>query len=270
MKERELKGEKVNTLFQGQLDEGKKIKKVKITSGCIALDKVIGGYSSGELIVVGGRFAMGKTKFLLKSVLEMSKTQNVLYCSLELSKRQLLNRIIGLKIDNGKKFFKDYLTLLEDDEKEKMKEELKGHKLLLTSKRFENIWEFISLCNYHIANHQVKVIVVDYIQLFPDKKNDKEIVNLLVQLTEDLNIVLVVASQLSRKVEKRGGDRKPILSDLRYNVNLQNKADKVLMLYRPEYYGVLHDENGNSNKGKMDIIIMKDNEYAFGEVRVDF
>ena len=64
--------------------------------------------------------------------------------------------------------------------------------------------------------------------------------------------------------------KKPILSDLKYNVNLQNTADKILMLYRPEYYGFLQDEEGNSNAGKLEVIIVKGNDEKLGEVKISF
>jgi len=116
----------------------------------------------------------------------------------------------------------------------------------------------------HIEKDGVQVIFVDYLQLLSAQRyrNHREmevayICRTLKQLARENNVLVIAASQLSRSVETRGGDKRPVLSDLRESGAIEQDADKVFFVYRPEYYGFTIDEMGNSNRGMCELIMAK-------------
>jgi replicative DNA helicase len=121
----------------------------------------------------------------------------------------------------------------------------------------------------------VKVIFVDYLQLLSSNRyrNSREleishISRELKNLARDLNICVVATSQLSRSVEQRGGDKRPILSDLRESGAIEQDADKVFFLYRPEYYGFRINDMGMSNERLLELIMAKNRSGALERVRL--
>ena len=128
------------------------------------------------------------------------------------------------------------------------------------------------------ARHNVELIVVDYLQLMRSDDNrdfnrEQEIARIsrgLKALAKELNVPVIAASQLSRAVEARGGARRPQLSDLRESGALEQDADVVMFLYRPEYYGITQDEMGRSTIGKTEVIVAKHRAGATGTVQLRF
>ena len=125
------------------------------------------------------------------------------------------------------------------------------------------------------------MVIIDYLQLMTAGTNTKggggnreqeisSISRSIKEIAKELNIPIIALSQLSRSVEQRGGDRKPILSDLRESGAIEQDADIVSFIYRPEYYGFLQDEEGNSNAGVGEIIIAKHRNGALENVRLRF
>ena len=90
----------------------------------------------------------------------------------------------------------------------------------------------------------------------------------LKSIAKDFNVCIIATSQLSRSVETRGGDKRPSLSDLRESGAIEQDADKVLFIYRPEYYGLMYDENGFSSKGIVEIIMAKNRNGRLGEIQL--
>jgi replicative DNA helicase len=143
-----------------------------------------------------------------------------------------------------------------------------------------NIFELRAKCRRLKAQHDIQLIMIDYLQLMSggsdsSKSGNREqeisqISRALKGLAKELNVPVIALSQLSRAVETRGGSKKPQLSDLRESGAIEQDADIVGFIYRPEYYQIMEDENGNSTKGMADILINKHRNGALGEVRLRF
>jgi replicative DNA helicase len=143
-----------------------------------------------------------------------------------------------------------------------------------------NVFELRAKCRRLKAQHDIQLIIIDYLQLMTgggdsSKGGNREqeisaISRALKGLAKELNVPVIALSQLSRAVETRGGNKKPQLSDLRESGAIEQDADIVSFIYRPEYYQIMEDENGNSTKGMADIIVSKHRNGALGEVRLRF
>lgn len=241
--------EQLNELVEGNL----KGNTPGIPTGVTKYDKYSGGQQRGNLIIYAGRPGMGKSARMINEVYAQLKMgYSVVIHSLEMTRIEIAARLIGLhikippsdimrkKIDQkkwqeGKKWlakqkFKIYIgTSLIDIERETA--------LMVTEKKCD-------------------IIYIDYLQLI-DAGERKTIDNVskasmsMKQLAKKMDIPVVCLAQLSRAVETRGGDKKPMLSDLRESGQIEQDADVVEFLYRPEYYGFENDEEGNSLVGKM-------------------
>jgi replicative DNA helicase len=137
---------------------------------------------------------------------------------------------------------------------------------------------FRAHCQQHIDAHGVKIIMVDYLQMMSASKhrNSREleisyVSRELKNIAKDLNVCLIATSQLSRAVESRGGayhSKHPQLSDLRESGAIEQDADKVIFVYRPAYYGITHDENGNDIQSLTELILAKNRNGKLGEVKL--
>jgi replicative DNA helicase len=237
-----------------------------IPTGFSKLDKMSGGFYPGDLIVFGGRPGMGTTQFMVNLALNMSKVNPVLFFTYDLTPYSLNQRIVSCisKIPLYKLFEHDSEIALKKFQE--VKDELDNHELYIIDTGHENLNQFEEICRNHIVLNDIKVIFVDDLQLMASAKSankrSKEIYIIsrtLKNLARELNILLVVSSQVSRNVEKRGGDRRPYLYDLLDAECLESLADKVIFICRPEYYGLLLDENGDSNQNLMELDIFKNN-----------
>ena len=144
-----------------------------------------------------------------------------------------------------------------------------------------NIFELRAKCRRLKAQHGIDMIIIDYLQLMTagasegkgGGNREQEISTIsraLKGLAKELNVPVIALSQLSRAVESRGGSKRPQLSDLRESGAIEQDADIVGFIYRPEYYQILEDENGNSTKGMADIIIQKHRNGSLGDVHLRF
>jgi len=247
---------------------------IKYNEGFIDLDKIsltdqlfeknISSFNKKELIVLAGRPSMGKTQFLVHLTNQMAVQHSVLYHTLdssisELTHRYLANNTGIATYDLMKNLFdKSQLEIIYQ-----AKDKLKNKKLYFSGITTQTCEE---LCNYYqnlIQAYSLDVIVIDYIQLLSDKhpKNREQEVSSIMRnlktLAKEENVCILISSQLSRSVEYRGGEKKPILSDLRESGAIEELADKVMFIYRPEYYQLLVDEEGVSTQNKVEIIVAK-------------
>ena len=243
-----------------------------VASGFASLDKVTFGWQPTDLIILAARPSVGKTAFALNlarnAALHPTKPVGVGFFSLEMGASQLVQRILSAeseinmeKISRGK---------LEDYEYQQL--HTKGIKKLETAPLYIddtaalNIFEFRAKARRLVNKHNVGIIIIDYLQLMSGS-NDKggnreqEISNIsrnLKALAKELNIPIIALSQLSRAVETRKESNKmPQLSDLRESGAIEQDADMVMFIYRPEYYEVNANENGESTKGETHIRIAK-------------
>jgi replicative DNA helicase len=247
--------------------------KMIIKSGFDDFDRAFGGFRLGEFIVVGGRPSMGKTQFMINLSLNISITVPVLYVTLDESEFLLTNRFIATVSEIPA--FKILRHRLNEGQKEKLStigDEFTKHQLFIHDSCNSSIAALKANCLKQIRENGVQVIFIDYLQRITSyryKVNSREleinyICRELQNIAKEYNVCVVVSSQLSRGVETRAGARRPVLSDLRDSGAIEQDADMVLFIYRPEYYGIEEDEHGDT-AGKINIIVAKNRNGHLGE-----
>lgn len=255
-----------------------------VPSGFTALDRLTGGWQRPDLIIVAARPGMGKTAF----VMEMAKNtaldfgKSVAVFSLEMSATQLLGRMVSSHCSiNSERLRNGNLEEHHWQEVHTFMERFTGGagKVLIDDTPSINAFELRAKCRRMKMQHDIQLVVVDYIQLMtgsPDgKRGNREqevssISRALKGLAKELDVPVIALSQLSRAVESRGGSKRPMLSDLRESGAIEQDADIVSFIYRPEYYQILEDENGHSLKGVAEIIIAKHRNGALDTVKLGF
>jgi replicative DNA helicase len=248
-----------------------------VPSGFPSLDRVTYGWQNTDLIVLAARPSVGKTAFALNLarhaavVDEKSKRKAtpVAFFSLEMSASQLVTRILSAeseiwleKISRGK--------LEEHEMKQLYKkgiEKLSNAPIFIDDTAALNIFELRAKCRRLKNKHNLGLIIIDYLQLMSgtgenrNSNREQEISRIsrdLKGLAKELQVPIIALSQLSREVEKRKeGAKIPQLSDLRESGAIEQDADMVMFLYRPEYYDITANEMGESNKGETYVKIAK-------------
>ena len=237
----------------------------RILSRWTHFDREIGGFSPGEFVIIGSRPGMGKTQLLLHLALQFLKEMPVLFLSLDLSQTLLTSRIVSAStgIDN-QKILTGHTSEEENIRIKKFAESSQRLPLYLYDGPANSMNALKQLCLKMKLEYGIKVIFIDYLQLLSSNRyrhnRESEIAYIsrtLKAIARELNVLIIASSQLSRSVESRGGDKRPMLSDLRESGSLEQDADKVMFLYRPEYYGFLCDEDGRSTIGKAELIVAK-------------
>jgi replicative DNA helicase len=227
---------------------------------------------------------MGKTAFVLSCARNASVQFNkpVVFFSLEMSSVQLTNRLISGESEIEQEKIRK--GQLEDWEWHKLTSKignLSEAPLIIDDTPALNVFEFRAKCRRLKAQYDIQMIIIDYLQLMQGKADGKgggnreqeisSISRALKQVAKELNVPVIALSQLSRAVENRpGGSKKPMLSDLRESGAIEQDADMVLFLYRPEYYGLDQDENGNPTAGIGEVIIAKHRNGETGSVPLRF
>jgi replicative DNA helicase len=256
-----------------------------VPSGFTALDRVTNGWQKSDLIIIAARPAMGKTAFVLTCARNAAVQFNkpVVVFSLEMSSVQLTNRLISGEAEIEQEKIRK--GQLEDWEWHKMTSKIGGLSeapLIIDDTPALNVFEFRAKCRRLKAQYDIQMIIIDYLQLMQGKADGKggsgnreqeisSISRALKQVAKELNVPVIALSQLSRAVENRpGGSKKPMLSDLRESGAIEQDADMVLFLYRPEYYGLDQDENGNPTAGIGEVIIAKHRNGETGSVPLRF
>ena len=249
----------------------------QISTGYENLDKLISGFGLGEFIVFGARPAMGKTALFINLALRISINNPVLFFSFDLSESLLTQRVIAnLTSISTHKIRKNQLDKMDLLKLKQTEENINQYQLYINESCSNSIVDFRLHCEKMIEEKGVKVVFLDYIQLMSATKfgNRREleisyISRELKRIAKELKVCLIASSQLSRAVELRGGDKRPILSDLRESGAIEQDADKVIFIYRPEYYGFCQDEDGNSNENRMQLIVDKNRTGALGIVDLE-
>lgn len=251
-----------------------------IPSGYTGIDRVTLGWQPSDLIIVAARPSMGKTAFVLTMARNMAVDHQVpvAFFSLEMSSVQLVKRLMisetGLdadKIKGGRKL-KEY----EWEQLNTRLKQLVKAPLYIDDTPSLSINELRSKARKLVSIHGVKMIIIDYLQLMtgpPELRGMREqevsaISRSLKAIAKELNIPVIALSQLSRAVETRGGTKRPQLSDLRESGAIEQDADLVLFIHRPDYYGT-GDENP-ALTGMTDIIIAKHRNGAVCDVSLRF
>ncbi len=252
-----------------------------VPSGYLELDKMTSGWKATDLVIIAARPSMGKTAFVLNLARNAAVDFNmpVAIFSLEMGAVQLAKRLISLeceidaqKVSNGKMSDNEYAILRDKVEK------LSMSPIYINDQPAINIYELRAQCRRLQNAHGIKMVIIDYLQLMSgggDKGMNREqeissISRSLKGLAKELNIPVIALSQLNRSVETRGGDKKPQLSDLRESGSIEQDADMVMFLYRPEYYNLNEGQDGASLKGVSEIIIAKHRNGPTGSVELRF
>ncbi len=252
-------------------------------SGYTKLDDITSGWQSSDLIIIAGRPAMGKTSFALSMAKNMVVDYQVpvAFFSLEMNNVQLVNRLIsnvceiqGSKIMNGQ---------LADDEWNRLDKnirKLEGAPLYIDDTPGLSIFELRSKARRLAKEKGIKAIMIDYLQLmnangmhFGNRQEEVSTISRSLKgLAKELNIPVIALSQLNRGVESREGleGKRPQLSDLRESGAIEQDADMVLFVHRPEYYHIYEDENKRDLHGMAQIIIAKHRKGAIGDVLLKF
>lgn len=250
---------------------------IGIDTGFNRLNGLTSGWQNSDLIILAGRPAMGKTSFLLNCVHSAIKKYPTLVFSLEMSKLQLYARMCS-QITNIP--LEKFLKIKMDDEDRKLFNDstynLYNSELYIDDRGGVDITYIKTKARKLVREKKIKFIVIDYLQLIHTKNskgntNDdiSKITIALKNLAKELNIPIICLSQLSREVEKRA-DKRPQLSDLRDSGAIEQDADMVIFIYRPEYYGIMDDGMGNSTIGKAQIIVSKHRNGATDDLIVNF
>lgn len=250
-----------------------------VPSGFTELDRLTAGWQKSDLVVIAARPGMGKTAFALS--LTRNAAMNdfpVAIFSLEMSSVQLATRLISSETEiAGEKLKKG--DLREDEWRElntKIKS-LEDAPIFIDDTPALSVFELRAKCRRLKEQHKIQLIVVDYIQLMRagDNNGNREqeistISRSLKALAKELHVPVIVLSQLNRSVETRGGLKKPMLSDLRESGAIEQDADMVIFIYRPEYYDMLVGEDGTDLRGKGEIIIAKHRNGSLDSVYLKF
>jgi len=254
-----------------------------VPSGLTALDRVTNGWQKSDLIIIAARPAMGKTAFVLTCIrnaaVQFGKPAAIF--SLEMSSVQLVNRLISAEAEiESDKLRKGNLDESEWAQLHHRIGTLTESKIFIDDTPGLSILELRAKCRRLKQQHDIQMIVIDYLQLMSGDSGsrksgnrEQEIASIsraLKNIAKELNVPVIALSQLSRAVETRGGDKRPQLSDLRESGSIEQDADQVMFLYRPEYYGITVDEDGNATTGVGEVIIAKNRHGSVEDVSLRF
>lgn len=259
-----------------------------VPSGFEKIDRITSGWQASDLVIIAARPGMGKTAFVLSMARNMAVDHEipVAVFSLEMSSVQLITRLISS--ETGLKSEKLRTGNLETHEWEQLNvkvKDLEQAPLYIDDSPSLSIFDLRAKARRMVSKYGIKIIVIDYLQLMTAGSSSKpgnreqEISTIsrnLKALAKELNIPVIALSQLSRAVETRstsaGASRRPLLSDLRESGAIEQDADIVSFIYRPEYYkiDVWDDEDNTPTQGQAEFIISKHRNGALENVRLRF
>jgi replicative DNA helicase len=253
-----------------------------VPTGFTQLDRVTSGFQPSDLIIVAARPGMGKTAFVLTLARNTAVDHNqpVAVFSLEMSSTQLVSRLISSESElSGEKLRKGNLENHEWEQLNSKIVNLAKAPIYIDDTPALSIFELRAKCRRLKAKHDIQMVIIDYLQLMTaggDGKGNREqeistISRNLKVIAKELKIPVIALSQLSRAVETRGGDKKPQLSDLRESGAIEQDADMVMFIYRPDYYGFTEDPDTGSNlEGTGQIIIAKNRHGSLETITLRF
>lgn len=272
--------------MKGAMEEIEKARENKdgvsgVPTGLKALDKLTSGWQRSDMIVIAARPAMGKTAFVLSMARNMAVDYNmaVAFFSLEMSSVQLVKRLISSEAQvDAEKLRKGNLADHELQQIYSRIGRLNKAPIYIDDTPGISIFELRAKCRRMKQKHDIQVVIIDYLQLMsagggkgPGNREQEisAISRSIKEIAKELNVPILALSQLSRSVEQRGGDKKPVLSDLRESGAIEQDADIVAFIHRPEYYGLLEDEFGPT-QGLGNIIVAKHRNGSTDTVRLKF
>lgn len=273
----------LKTVFEEAMNElhsnlGKSDGITGVPSGLLTLDRFTSGWQKQNLIILAARPGMGKTTAVLKMAMEAAKMNySIAVFSLEMSSIELTKKLIAKEARIDSRKMRSGLVT-EDELYDVMSiADSFAIPLYLNDTAGLSIMEFRKQARKLKREKDVKLIIIDYLQLMqgdPKSGNrEQEVSNItksLKQLAKELDIPIIVLSQLSRAVETRGGDKRPMLSDLRESGGIEQDSDQVIFLYRPEYYQITEDAEGYPTDGLIEFIFAKFRNGSLGTIKLKF
>lgn len=248
-----------------------------IDTGFKAINQLTCGWQSPDFIVLAARPSVGKTALALKFAMNAAKTgKGVGFFSLEMNERQLIQRIIsaesGIRLEN---IIRGRLSEDEMDILYKTSEDFRKYNLMIDDKAAPTIYELRNKAR-KMYKDGARLIIIDYLQLMSGIQNgrsdnrEQEISKIsrdIKSLAKELNIPIIALSQLSRSVESRT-NKMPQLSDLRESGAIEQDADIVMFMYRPEYYSINVNENGDNMNGETHLKFAKHRNGALDTIKI--
>ena len=254
-----------------------------VPTGYHKLDDITSGWQDSDLIIIAGRPAMGKTSFALSLAKNIAVGYHVpiAFFSLEMSNVQLVNRLISNVCEiQGSKILSGQMQPDEWQRLDTRINNLIGAPIYVDDTPGLSVFELRTKARRLVREKGVKVIMIDYLQLmnangmrFSSRQEEVSTISRsLKSLAKELNIPILALSQLNRGVESRDGveGKRPQLSDLRESGAIEQDADMVLFVHRPEYYHIYNDDKGNDYRGKAEIVIAKHRKGATGIILLNF
>ncbi len=250
-----------------------------VPTGFSSLDRMTSGWQKSDLVIIAARPGMGKTAFVVSAMRNAAVDfkQPVAIFSLEMASVQLVNRMISAEAElEGEKIRKGNLADFEWAQLVHKTNKLASAPIFIDDTPALSILELRAKSRRLKAEHNIQLIIVDYLQLMRGDaggNREQEIASIsraLKGIAKELNVPVLALSQLSRGVETRGGDKRPQLSDLRESGSIEQDADIVMFLYRPEYYKITQDEDGMPTQGMGEVIIAKHRNGSPGTVKLKF
>ncbi len=279
--------DKMSSLIKNALDDIETLRKKEdglsgIPSGFTNLDRVTSGWQKSDLIICAARPGMGKTAFALTMArnIAVDHENPIGFFSLEMSSQQLVNRLIASEAElSASKLRKGDLADHEIVQLHEKIKHLSEAPIFIDDTPALTIFELRAKARRLVKNHNVKIIIIDYLQLMNAGNNtgnrEQEISAIsrsLKGIAKELQIPVIALSQVNRGVENRTGigSKRPILSDLRESGAIEQDADIVTFIYRPEYYKIYEWDNGDDSRGQGELIIAKHRNGSLKNVRLKF
>lgn len=252
-----------------------------VPSGIFQLDALTSGWQRSDLVILAARPGMGKTALTLTMARNaaVDHGKGVAVFSLEMSSVQLALRLISGEAEiNQENLRSGKLSQTDWEQLTTRLTRLQESKLFIDDTPAISIFELRAKCRRLKAQHDIGLIIIDYLQLMRgDEKgsgNREQEISLISRslkaMAKELDVPVIALSQLSRAVETRGTSKRPILSDLRESGSIEQDADMVLFIYRPEYYKLTEFEDGAPTMGKAEIIVAKNRHGQTKDIRCRF
>ena len=256
-----------------------------LPTGFTKLDQLTSGWQPSDLVILAARPGMGKTAFVMSMAKNMAIDFDtpVAIFSLEMSSVQLITRMISSETGlSSSKLKKGNLEPHEWEQLNMKVKKLADAPIFIDDTPALSIFDLRAKARRLVSQHKVKIVIIDYLQLMTAGSSNKgggnreqEISTIsrnLKALAKELDIPVIALSQLSRAVETRGGSKRPLLSDLRESGAIEQDADIVSFIYRPEYYGTLEwdDEEHTPCEGQAELIVAKHRNGGLENIRMKF
>jgi replicative DNA helicase len=277
---------KINVLIKEAINQIEEASKREdslrgIPSGYTKLDRLTSGWQKSDLVIIAARPSMGKTAFILSMArnITIEHKKSVAIFTLEMSSIQLVNRLIVMETElPSNRIRNGNLAQYEWEQLDYKIKKLVEASIFIDDTPAISIFELRAKCRRLKRQYDIDLIVIDYLQLMtgtPDTKGNREqevsnISRSLKGIAKELDVPVIAISQLNRSVEIRSGNKRPQLSDLRESGAIEQDADMVIFIHRPEKYGFMEDEEGNSLKGMAEIILAKHRNGPIGDIQLRF